>query len=162
MIFFTADTHFGHNNIIRHCDRPFLNTHDMDKTLIQNWNSVVSRSDTVFHLGDVGIKDIRPCVWQLNGYIILIRGNHDRAKYDEIFREVCDVRQIEGNGKPIWLSHYAHRVWPRKNHGGIHLFGHSHGKLEAQGKSMDVGVDSNNYTPISMDYVLQLMEQEES
>jgi len=51
MIYFTADDHLGHKNIIRFCDRPFHNVHNMNKLLIQNWNEVVSHNDTVFVLG---------------------------------------------------------------------------------------------------------------
>lgn len=51
-IFFTADTHFSHDSIIRFCDRPFRDTQDMDEALVANWNRRVGPDDTVFHLGD--------------------------------------------------------------------------------------------------------------
>ena len=40
--FFTSDTHFGHANIIRLCNRPFQNVEEMNEVLIENWNKVVS------------------------------------------------------------------------------------------------------------------------
>ena len=35
-IWFTADTHFGHENIIKHCGRPFQSANHMDAVLIEN------------------------------------------------------------------------------------------------------------------------------
>lgn len=51
-VFFTSDTHFNHTNIIRFCERPFERVDEMNEKLIDNWNSVVSPEDFVFHLGD--------------------------------------------------------------------------------------------------------------
>lgn len=42
-IFFTSDTHFNHSSIIRHCNRPFADVEQMNKVLIENWNSVIGR-----------------------------------------------------------------------------------------------------------------------
>ena len=53
MIYFTADTHFGHYNVIRFCDRPFASAEEMDKAMIQNWNDRVTGNDTVYILGDM-------------------------------------------------------------------------------------------------------------
>lgn len=52
MIYFTADTHFGHYNVIRFCDRPFASAEEMDEAMIQNWNDRVTGNDTVYILGD--------------------------------------------------------------------------------------------------------------
>ena len=50
MIYFTADTRFGHENVIRFCSRPFSCAAEIDETLIANWNSRAKGSDTVLHL----------------------------------------------------------------------------------------------------------------
>lgn len=94
-VFIISDTHFGHSNIIDYCNRPFRkpdgtpDTELMDKTLIKNWNSVVSKNDLVLHLGDVALcsrERFKEIMSQLNGRKILIKGNHDNWS-DEFYRE---------------------------------------------------------------------------
>lgn len=79
LTFFTSDTHFGHANIIRLCNRPFEDVNEMNEKLIENWNKVVPENGTVFHLGDFAFGGSG--LWnkvldQLNGQIYLIMGNH--------------------------------------------------------------------------------------
>lgn len=104
-VFFTSDTHFGHENIIRYCDRPFKDTDEMDEAIIARWNETVSPEDTVYHLGDIALGQIAkslPKVARLNGYKIAVLGNHDRPfmrmgkpdeydwfrRYEEVFQKV--------------------------------------------------------------------------
>lgn len=83
-IFFTADTHFGHKNVIQHCNRPFKDVEDMNNTFVKNWNSVITDDDTVYHLGDLSFYNMTKTVEileSLNGNIILIRSNHDKDRF---------------------------------------------------------------------------------
>ena len=78
-IFVISDTHFGHENIIQYCKRPFRDVGEMNRAIIENWNRVVEPHDIVYHLGDVYMKD--PSVLSaLNGRKRLILGNHDNGK----------------------------------------------------------------------------------
>ena len=51
-IFWTSDSHYFHNNILKYCNRPFGSVEAMNEALVANWNSVVKPDDHVYHLGD--------------------------------------------------------------------------------------------------------------
>lgn len=78
--FAIADMHFGHEAIIRYCNRPYKTVQEMDEDIIKKWNETVSNKDTVLVLGDVclGSKEYaKSIISRLNGKKILIMGNHD-------------------------------------------------------------------------------------
>jgi calcineurin-like phosphoesterase family protein len=126
---FTSDTHFGHKRIIEMCNRPFKDVTHMNEMLVHNWNALVRPDDTVYHLGDVAlgpIEDSLGYIEHLNGYKILVVGNHDRmfppmAKFrqDKIeewteryreagFDEVADYLFFEKGGYGFNLSHFPY------------------------------------------------------
>lgn len=158
-IFFTSDTHFGHTNIIQHCSRPFSTVEEMDETLIRNWNYVVCPEDIVYHLGDFAWRNISRYIEQLNGNIHLIRGSHDKqiGNSSQVFVTVTDLNSIVIGGQRIVLCHYAMRVWRASHFGSWQLFGHSHGRLRPVGKQWDVGVDRNNFKPLSYEEIKEIM-----
>lgn len=157
--FFTADLHFGHENIIKYCDRPFENAREMDETIIRNWNKTVGEKDTVYFLGDFSFKDARTYVDRLNGLIVMVWGNHDKparlvrnkfsAWYDLLSTKICGV--------DITMCHYAMRVWDKSHFNSWQLYGHSHGTLPPEGKQYDVGVDNNDFKPLSFDQLKGIM-----
>lgn len=159
--FLVSDTHFGHSNVIKYCNRPFANVAEMNETMISNWNSVIQHDDHVYFLGDFGIGSpeyLHRVMQRLKGKIHLIKGNHDKnlLKSPVVgrFIWVKDVHflKIQERGKKfeIFLSHYAHRTWPKSNRGSWHCFGHSHSNLPPHGLSFDVGVDCWGFTPVSL------------
>ena len=82
-VYFTSDTHFGHENIIKWCRRPYSSVEEMNEKLIENWNSVVGPDDIVFHLGDFAFGGSglwKEVLSRLNGKKYLIIGNHDEKK----------------------------------------------------------------------------------
>lgn len=166
-IFFTSDTHFGHANIIKYSNRPYKTADEMDEALIANWNSVVPNDGVVIHAGDVGLTQadkLRKILERLNGIIILVRGNHEKAalanrdRFDSV-RDVFSVKVVPDN-QEIFISHYAHRVWNRSHHGVWHLYGHSHGTLAdlPDSLSFDVGVDCTDYKPLTYSEVKKRMQ----
>jgi len=159
MIFFTADQHFSHPNIISFCGRPFPSVSVMNEEIIKRYNEVVSDNDLVIHAGDVTMKksyqETIQFVEQLKGEKIFLIGSHDswlkgtRSSY--IFEKLIE-------GQYVVVCHYAMRTWPRSHYGAWQLFGHSHGRLEPEGKQWDVGVDNNNFYPISFEKLKEIME----
>lgn len=171
MIFFTADSHYGHGRIIEYCARPFKYTDEMNKTLIDNWNSVVKKNDIIYHLGDFGMGSpdyLNSIFKELAGNKYLIIGSHDKTPVLHL-PWICLPKSVTlvkidwgffglPEGPDIFLSHYPHRSWPKSFHGSWHLFGHTHGRLTPWGKSFDVGVDCNNFTPVSLNQVREKMK----
>lgn len=177
-VFFTADTHFYHANIIEFCHRPFRSVDDMNETLIANWNKVVGADDIVFHLGDFCLGD--SAKWnrlldRLNGKIYLILGNHDlrnfRKSYAERFESVAMQMHIEVDKQKICLNHYPFLCYDGSNVGVWQLFGHVHTNKNntsndaARLKMLfptqyDVGVDNNDFTPASYAQVKEIIEKQ--
>jgi calcineurin-like phosphoesterase family protein len=160
---FTSDTHFGHSNIIKYCNRPFANVDAMDDHMISNWNKLVKPGDIVYHLGDFAFRNVERYINCLPGNIHLIFGNHDHMarKKRDLFDWTGDFKEIKVNGQKIVLCHYALRVWNKSHHGAWHLYGHSHGTLPDLGNQLafDCGVDCWNYRPINFEEVKEQMQK---
>jgi calcineurin-like phosphoesterase family protein len=156
----------------------------MDRVLIERWNSVVGETDTVYHLGDFtfGNRDMaREYFKQLNGiiYVLFNPWHHDSRwlpKSGDIVPD-CGTKNAIAVGlrPPIWvlefpeysnskhskalvLCHYPLAIWDRKHYGAWHLFGHSHGQHQNGGLSFDVGVDCNQFQPVSLEGVCRQMK----
>lgn len=155
-IWFTADHHFGHANIIRFCHRPFANVIEMDEAMVHRWNSAVSDDDEVWHLGGFGYRcgpnRLAEIFDQLRGRTKhLIRGNHDRQGTLGLpWTSVQYYAEITVDGQTLVLFHYALRVWNRCRLGSISLHGHGHGRLPDARKTCDVGVDAWQFKPVSL------------
>lgn len=172
-IWFTSDHHFGHKNIIPYADRPLETLEEMNKVLIEKWNSKVKKNDFVYHLGDFALCNtsfLNKILDQLNGNVFLIKGNHDDTalKCKNRFEWIKDYHEMKvedsdaTKGKQmIVLMHYAMRVWNKSHYGSWQLFGHSHGNLPDKETSLsfDVGVDCHDFYPISYNEVKVIMSK---
>jgi len=165
MIFFTSDNHYGHSNIIKFANRPFSSCDEMDKVMIERWNEVVGPDDSIYHLGDFSFRNPLLYLEKLNGIKYLIRGNHDKrvdrthiGDRKHNFRFIRDLYTLRYKGHSITLSHFSMRVWPRSHFNSYHLYGHSHNTLAPMGKSFDIGVDANDFRPVSIDEVIFRMK----
>ena len=161
MIWFTADEHYNHANIISYVGRPFTSGDEMNETIIARHNEVVRSGDIVYHLGDVTfIGEPELFISRLRGQHFLVKGNHDHRKLRKNpfpFGWIKDVHTAKWEDQRFFLSHYSHRVWPRSHYGVYHLYGHSHGTLPGFGRSMDVGVDTNNFYPYSAEQIVMAL-----
>ena len=127
MIYYIADMHFGHTNVLRFDNRPFSDTAQMDDTLLQNWNERVTADDTVYVLGDAFWKNeensIR-IIQQLNGHKHLIQGNHDRVKgkLRPYWESIEQYAEVNDENRLVILSHYPILFYKNQHYGAVMLW----------------------------------------
>ncbi len=169
-VWFTADTHFGHKNIIGYCKRPFASLDAMDRTLIRNWNERVKEGDTVIFLGDLCFhnspggktgegtsKKAADYLSGLNGYKVFIGGNHDG---NNSLNTKITALELELAGHKIYCTHNPNDYNPMFP---INLCGHVHDDWEIKryGNShiINVGVDVWGFRPISIQEILKRLNR---
>lgn len=142
MNYYIADTHFGHENIIKYdfregSSRNFSSIFEHDDFIIKNWNEKVKSSDSVYILGDFSWYNnsaTKEILETLNGQKFLIRGNHDWWAKDGACRKLLqasyDYKQIHDGDETLILSHYPIMMWNGQHRGFIHLYGHVHNSDE--------------------------------
>lgn len=161
-IWFIADFHFGHDNVIRYCNRPFKTTTEMNTAMIKNFNKVVGKNDVVYILGDISwlnTQSTKQIIKSLNGFKFLVKGNHDR-KGNQYYR---NMGFIEVYDHPIILDDkiaLSHRPL-YTNYLNIH--GHTHNVKENKKGTNNfcVSVEMINYTPISLQEIVEQNKDEE-
>lgn len=187
-LYFTSDTHFFHENVIKFCDRPFQDVREMNKVLMDNWNAKVSPEAHIFLLGDFMLKGsidmARHMLSRLNGKKYLIMGNHDyqnkmnRQSVIDLFESVHDYLYIhvqdedmKGHEKAIFLCHYPMLSWNGSVRGSWQLFGHVHSGPRSTSVELpllknlspaqyDVGVDNNDFTPVSYEELKHIISKQ--
>ena len=170
MIYYTSDLHLGHANVIRHCNRPFADVIQMDKTLVENWNRIVHRNDTVYIVGDFIFRaKCTPDEYLsvLKGRKHLIIGNHDKSwmkKTDlsKWFETITPMLFITDQENPVTLCHYPMMTWPGISRGGYMVYGHIHNNtgadywqlIAANNHMLNAGVDINAFAPVSLETMI--------
>ena len=171
MIFFTSDPHFGHENIIKYCDRPFKFLEEMDGTMVKNWNSRVKPKDTVIVAGDFCFSNTsnkgegtrKKWFWysdQLNGNKVFIMGNHDRN--NRLNTAITNLT-LRLNKQQIFVTHRPSDVIFNYD---IHLVGHVHNnwkhKVFNNGERncvmVNIGVDVWGFRPVRYDEILHYLK----
>lgn len=162
--FFTSDSHFFHRNIIKFCDRPYKDLDEMHIGMINEWNSVVTPADVVYHLGDFAFSDsvykIENILVRLNGIKHLVPGNHDTERNrSQIWAELAWRGHLEImpllvekkiEDQQVTLCHYPIESWNRHS---LHIHGHTHGTSRLVHNRLDVGVDNVGFKPLTLQQV---------
>ena len=177
MVFFTSDLHLCHDKDFVWQARGFTSVDEMNAEIIKRWNEVVYPDDDVYVLGDLILGNVEEglkLIAKLNGYLHIIRGNHDTDTKASRYLELPNVVSVEfatvyKYKKAIfWLSHYPtvtanyddDKPWAQHL---VCLFGHTHQvspfyeviKHAGENPYMyNVGMDAHNCTPISIEKIM--------
>ncbi len=172
-IWLSSDLHFGHDREFIWSPRGFNSIEEHDKTIIKNWNDLVSWDDEVWLLGDcilgnndAGCRKLN----QLAGKIYIVPGNHDTATRLQMYANIRPTilvmplaYNLKYHGYNFYLSHYPTLTSNLENSSElrrhvINLYGHTHQKTnfyEDMPFMYHVGVDSHNCTPILLDDIIE-------
>lgn len=164
-VYFISDLHLGHKNILQFS--PQRGGHDVithSKWLVDQWNSVVTKNDSVWVLGDVCFdKDHMKYLKQMKGQKNLILGNHDKfglEVYQQYFNKIHGFMKYKG----FWLSHSP--IHPQELRGKLNIHGHVHSKdiLTTEGyimpdlRYLSVCVEATDGVPMDLDDLLIIRE----
>ncbi len=164
MVYFIADTHFGHDKM--RALRGFPSVEAMDAHLITRWNARVTDADDIYIVGDFAYRNTRPVenyLRALRGRKHLIIGNHDRRwiqtlRLADWFVESGFILEGEQKGNYFTCCHYPMMDWFRKKHGSHLIYGHIHANtndpyypfLQTLPNAYNAGVDVNGFKPVTL------------
>lgn len=177
-VYITSDFHFCHNKDFIYKPRGFESVHEMNETIIKNFNEIVDWTDTVYILGDCFLNDDAEGLKYLSripGKKHIIFGNHDSdnrqikmyalSAFDNSFHSPFGYAvTLKYEGYNFYLSHYptitsnCDEDKPLKRR-VINLCGHSHTKDKF--KDMDKGLiyhcelDAHNNKPVLIDDIIE-------
>jgi calcineurin-like phosphoesterase family protein len=179
MIYFTSDTHFGHDRDFVWKARGFKSVEEMNEEIVKRFNSIVTAEDDLYILGDVIMGDPANIeyVKRLNGKLHILLGNHDTPTRRRLYAtavdnvvEICEYATvIKYKKQEIYLSHYPTMVINEDVKEVVSLkqcvlnfFGHTHQTerfYNNDPRMFHVGVDSNNCYPVPIDDILDVMKE---
>ena len=168
MIYFTSDFHFNHNREFVWEKRGYKNIDEMNKDLLQKYNSKVSSKDEVYILGDVALANRNKAIGllgALNGHKHLIIGNHDPDSALKVYRQNGIFESISAGErltvlkkKELYLSHFPF-VFEGNHILNFHGHTHSTDRFNSGKGHLDVGIDANDGFPVSLDEALEFIQE---
>lgn len=150
-----SDQHLGHKNIIDYCNRPYPDVRLMNECLLANYQQVVKPGDICIWVGDVGFAGdavINDMLDQLNGYKILVVGNHDfhhgklrNLNFDET--HLLYRMRLDDDDLDLVFTHYPMDNLPPHM---VNIHGHTHDKNTGVRQQINVSVENIGYKPINL------------
>lgn len=161
MHWYTADLHFGHQQTLDCCKRPFSSVKRMDDIIVQNIVELVGMNDDLWIIGDFASRnvehneEVEHYFHQLPGRKHLIVGNHDNAAVLDLpWQSTGKLVEISDENQLFTLCHYPMITWNNAKQGALHLFGHVHDRWAGTRNSINVGVDQWSFFPVNADSVI--------
>jgi len=156
-----ADPHFSHANIIKYEARPFADVEEMNSAIIENHNSVITKRDKVFILGDfalAGREEIVKIVSQLRGYKILIMGNHDRSRSIQFWQNVGFNEVVKYPIIAQGFFIFSHEpMGMSKFMPYLNVHGHIHGNELNSDRHINVSLDVIDFKPVLLEDLLMMV-----
>ena len=169
MIYYISDTHFGHENVIEMCGRPFSDIDEMNSALIERWNAKIKGNDTVYVLGDMFFRCVDPgsILKQLKGKKRLLIGNHDgswmtKLDAEQFFESIDRMLEISIGNHGVTLCHYPLLTW-RHQKKTYMIHGHIHNDttsdywplIRSRERLLNAGVDINKFEPVTLEELIE-------
>ncbi len=152
--YFIGCLHLGHNNMAIH--RGFKDSMEHDYYLIEQWNSIISKRDKVFILGDVTMEKSTyyHLLKNLEGIKHIVLGNHDRHQDINNLLNYATVSGPIRYKKDYWLTHIP--VHPIELDGRVKYNIHAHiHDLEISNKRyINVDAKKLDFKPISFSEIV--------
>lgn len=187
-VWVTSDWHLNHTNICREISgwpdksgcREFPSLDEMNNKIIDETNNAVPSDGILINLGDIlfGSKQLLPDFLDRvnckeHHYILgnhdhwMIDGNESEFKKDiqQLFSSMqfyleLFARMPDGSKRRVCFNHFSSRVWHDSHKGSILCWGHSHSSLGRYGKSLDVGVDTNDFKPYLLSDIIEWSDEQ--
>lgn len=151
-----SDPHFGHKNLALH--RGFATVEEHDQLIIDNWNRVVNKKDTVWILGDIGMEKTSHyhVLNQLFGYKKIVLGNHDLPQHiPELMKYVNSVCGMYNYKKKGVVFTHAPIHPDEMERFRLNIHGHMHENIINDPRYISVSMEQVNYTPVLLDDILK-------
>ena len=156
-VYVISDLHFSHKNMA--IKRGFQTAEEHDEHIIEQWNNIVNKKDTVWILGDITMEKSGPYVLldRLNGIKKVVLGNHDQPQHVpemlKYVRSVCGMVKYKG----FILSHCPmHEAEIGRFTKNIH--GHVHDNSLDDDRYVNVSCEAVDYKPIAIREIIETRE----
>lgn len=157
-VYVISDLHFGHRKMAKY--RGFDSVEEHDQHIINSWNSVVTKNDSVWILGDITMekKVHYELLSKLNGIKRVVLGNHDMPKpshNQELLKYVNSLSGAVTDRKDRYvLTHIP--VHPSElGRFGVNIHGHLHEEVIDDDRYINVCCERVDYKPVLLNEILK-------